>query len=105
MADSKADFEQFKCHDETFKKWILSSYLHEPDYLYYKSALESIIEREMNIDEHDRTGKMNDMFLDEKTEKLCTRVEILDQFEQWVKGYVVFKSELDLVDWYKNFQA
>ena len=105
MADSNADFEQFKCNDEAFKKWILSSYLHEPDYLYYKSALESIIELEMSRDEHDRTGKLNDMFLDEKTEKLCTRVEILDQFEQWVKDYVVFKSELDLVDWYKNFQA
>ena len=52
---------------------------------------------EMNCDEHDRTGKLNDMFLDEKTEKLCTRVEILNQFERWVKDYVVFKSELETV--------
>ena len=101
----KVDFEHFKYSDEAFKQWILSDYLHESDYLEYKSALECIIKLEMNRDEHDRTGKLNDMFLDEKTEKLCTRVEILDQFEQWVKDYVVFKSELDLVDWYKNFQA
>ena len=106
MADSNSDFEHYKCSDEAFKKWLLSDYINELDYFYYKSILEYIIECEMKVYEYDRSKKFNDFFLDERAENVYRRLEIINQFEQWVKDYAKFKNEeqIDLVEWVKNFK-
>ena len=42
--------------------------------------------------QYDRTKKYGDGFLDEGLENLYRRLEIKNQFEQWVKEYTEFKK-------------
>ena len=79
------DFDEYQC--------ILSKYINESDYNNYVTILESIIKCEMNRDQYDRTKKTVMDFLDEGDENFYRRLEIKNQFEQWVKDYTEFKKE------------
>ena len=92
-SNTKKDFDEYKCDYEKFKEWLLSEYINESDYENYKTALESIIYCEMGRFQYDRTKKYGDGFLDEGLENFYRRLEIKDQFEQWVKDYTEFKKE------------
>ena len=89
----KKDFDEYECDYEIFKEWLLLEYINEPDYEDYESMLEGIIECEMVRDEYDRTTKFGDLFLDTESENFYRRLEIMNQFEQWIKYYTEFKKE------------
>ena len=55
--------------------------------------LEGIIECEMRRDQYDRTKKFGDGFLEAALENFYQQLEIMNQFEQWVKDYTEFKKE------------
>ena len=47
----------------------------------------------MRLCEYDRTKKFGDLFLDTESENFYRRLEIMNQFEQWIKYYTEFKKE------------
>ena len=92
----KKDFDEYECSYEEFRGCLLSKYINESDYNNYVTILESIIKCEMNRDQYDRTKNVLMDFLDEVDENIYRRMEINDQFLQWVKDYTEFKERKKL---------
>ena len=90
------DFNEFECSYETFRVWLLAKYIDEVDFDNYVTILESIIKVEMRRDQYDRTKNVAMDFLNEIDENIYRRMEIKDQFLQWVKDYTEYKEEKKL---------
>ena len=97
-SEVEKDFDEYKCSYEEFRGCLLLKYINEPDYNNYVTILESIIKCEMNRDQYDRTKNTMMDFLDEEDENFYRRMEIKDQFEQWVKDYTEFKDRKKLME-------
>ena len=97
-SEVEKDFDEYKCSYEEFRGCLLSKYINEPDYNNYVTILESIIKCEMNRDQYDRTKNTMMDFLNEEDENFYRRMEIKDQFEQWVKDYTEFKNRKKLME-------
>ena len=96
MDKLEKDFNEFECSYETFRVWLLAKYINEVDFDNYVTILESIIKCEMNRDQYDRTKNVLMDFLDEMNENIYRRMEIKDQFLQWVNDYTEFKERKKL---------
>ena len=83
------NFNEFECSYETFRMWLLAEYVHEVDFDNYDTTLNSIIKVEM----HDRTKNVAMDLLSESQKNICRRMEIKDQFLQWVKDYTEYKEK------------
>ena len=90
------DFDEFECSYETFRLWLLAKYIDEVDFYNYVTILESIIKVEMLRDQYDRTKNVAMDFLNEIDENIYRRMEIKDQFLQWVKDYTEYKERKKL---------
>ena len=90
------DFDEYECSYETVRGWLLAKYSNESDFDNYVTILESIIKCEMNRDQYDRTKNVLMDFLDEMDENIYRRMEIKDQFLQWVNDYTEFKERKKL---------
>ena len=86
------DFNEFECGYETFRVWLLAKYIDEVDFDNYATILNSIIQVEMCRDQYDCTKNVAMDFLDEIDENIYRRMEIKDQFLQWVKDYTEYKE-------------
>ena len=95
-SELEKDFNEFECSYETFRVWLLAKYINEVDFDNYVTILESIIKCEMNRDQYDRTKNVAMDFLDEIDENIYHRMEIKDQFLQWVKDYTEYKERKKL---------
>ena len=91
-SELEKDFNEYECSYETFRVWLLAKYSNEVDFNNYVTILESIIKCEMNRDQYDRTKNVLMDFLDEMDENIYRRMEIKDQFLQWVKDYTEYKE-------------
>ena len=87
------DFNEFECGYETFRVWLLAKYIDEVDFDNYATMLNSIIQVEMCRDQYDRTKNVAMDFLNESQKNIYRRMEIKDQFLQWVKDYTEYKEE------------
>ena len=98
-SELEKDFNEYECSYETFRVWLLAKYIDEVDFDNYATILESIIKVEMHRDQYDRTKNVAMDFLNEIDENIYRRMEIKDQFLQWVKDYTEYKEKKD----YRNY--
>ena len=87
------DFNEFECSYETFRVWLLAKYIDEVDFDNYATMLNSIIQVEMCRNQYDRTKKVSMDCLNESQKNIYRRMEIKDQFLQWVKDYTEYKEK------------
>ena len=90
------DFNEFECSYETFRVWLLAKYIDEVDFDNYATMLNSIIQVEMCRNQYDRTKKVSMDCLNESQKNIYRRMEIKDQFLQWVKDYTEYKERKKL---------
>ena len=95
-SELEKDFDEYECSYETFRVWLLAKYINEVDFDNYVTILESIIKCEMNRDQYDRTKNVLMDFLDEMDKNIYRRMEIKDQFLQWVNDYTELKERKKL---------
>ena len=93
--ETQEDFNMYTCDFEEFKKWVLSQHIIPNDSVFEEmkyEILDTIIDYEKRRDEHDRSGKFNDLFLTAREEELYLRLEIDSEFEKWVESYKLEKE-------------
>ena len=91
----KENFNMFTCDFEEFKQWVLSQHIIINDSVFEEmkyEILDTIIDYEKRRDEHDRSGKFNDLFLTPREEENYLRLEIDSEFEKWVESYKLEKE-------------